>query len=193
MFTVAEKRGAVIALMASLLVVAFAWGRHSAPEHVVTQVKTQTVTVTKDIVKTQVVHDVHVVHDVQTKTNTVVQVKWVTAPDGTKTVTETATDQLLVNSTNNAKEQTTVAQQKTSEAQRTVATEKTIAVNRALPRWSLALMPGASLGAPLVTIPGPVPHMVIGASLERRVFGPVFGGVWLSTSGAAGLTLRGEL
>jgi len=56
------------------------------------------------------------------------------------------------------------------------------------PNWSISLMPGAQLfGSKAVPLYGP---LVLGASVEHRFIGPVSLGVWASTSGAAGITLR---
>lgn len=58
------------------------------------------------------------------------------------------------------------------------------------PAWSVSLMPGAQvLGSKAVTLFGP---LVVGASVEHRFIGPISLGVWGSTSGAIGATLRTE-
>ncbi len=57
------------------------------------------------------------------------------------------------------------------------------------PDWRLGVQVGASLRDPLLPIAGP---LVLGASLERRLFGGVSAGAWLNTSGAAGASLSLE-
>jgi hypothetical protein len=59
------------------------------------------------------------------------------------------------------------------------------------PSWSVSLMPGYQIaGSKAVEINE---QIVIGASVDRRVVGGVFVGAWGSTSGAVGVSIRGEL
>jgi hypothetical protein len=57
------------------------------------------------------------------------------------------------------------------------------------PNWRVSLLAGASLRAPLIPLAGP---LVLGAGFEGRLAGPLSGGVWVSTVGAAGLSLSVE-
>lgn len=57
-----------------------------------------------------------------------------------------------------------------------------------LPTWRVSVHGGATLVEPLISIPG-APRAVVGASLERRVAGPLWAGAWANTSGAAGLSV----
>jgi hypothetical protein len=60
----------------------------------------------------------------------------------------------------------------------------------ARPSWSVSLMPGVQFaGSKAVTVYGPA---VLGASVDHRFIGPVFLGAWGSSSGAAGISIRGE-
>jgi hypothetical protein len=79
-----------------------------------------------------------------------------------------------------------LAKQET-QVQQSVVTLHTV---EARPSWSVSLMPGIQFaGARAVDLYGP---LVLGVAIERRILGPVWLGAWGSTSGAAGLSLRGE-
>jgi len=57
------------------------------------------------------------------------------------------------------------------------------------PNWRVSLQAGASLNAPLIPLAGP---LVLGVEFQGRLVGPLSGGVWVSTYGAAGLSLSLE-
>ena len=57
------------------------------------------------------------------------------------------------------------------------------------PLWSFAIQAGASIPEPLLTLPG-APHAVVGISVDRKIWGQVRGGVWISSMGAAGVEVR---
>lgn len=58
-----------------------------------------------------------------------------------------------------------------------------------LAQWRVGVDIGGSLKAPLLPLAGP---LVLGARVERRILGPVWGGVWASTYGAAGVGVTSE-
>lgn len=58
-----------------------------------------------------------------------------------------------------------------------------------LPQWRIGGQVGASWQKPWVPIAGP---LVFGIQGERRIIGPVWGGAWFSTYGAAGVSVSGE-
>lgn len=57
------------------------------------------------------------------------------------------------------------------------------------PDWRVSVQAGASLQAPAVPIAGP---LVLGAQVDRRIVGGVSAGVWINTSGAAGVAVSVE-
>lgn len=57
------------------------------------------------------------------------------------------------------------------------------------PDWRIAAQVGASLKEPALPIAGP---LVIGVQAERRIAGGFSGGLWVNTSGAAGVVLSVE-
>ena len=169
-------------LVASLL--SFLGGRASKHPRVETVEKVRVETQWKDRIVTQTVHDVQVQHDVATRTVTVT--KWAKAPDGTPVVTQETHQEKQSETKRDDKSAKHV--DRVAEAQQTVVTLKT--ERPALPSWSVSLLPGVQFaGEKAVTVFGPA---VVGASVERRIIGPVFAGVWGSTSGAAGISIRSE-
>lgn len=159
-------------------------GRYTAHPRVETVEKVRVETQYKDRVVTKTVHDVQTVHDVATRTVTVT--KWAKAPDGTPVVTQETHQEKQSETKRDDRSAKHV--DRVAEAQQTVVTLKT--ERPALPNWSVSLMPGVQFaGEKAVTLYGPG---VIGASVERRIVGPVWMGAWASTSGAAGVVLKGE-
>lgn len=57
------------------------------------------------------------------------------------------------------------------------------------PDWRVAVSAGASLRAPLLPIAGP---LVLGAEVDRRLVGGLSAGLWVSSSGAAGVAVSFE-
>lgn len=75
-------------------------------------------------------------------------------------------------------------------AEATHETVVTLHTVEARPSWSVSLLPGVQFaGAKAVDLYGPA---VLGLAVERRILGPVWLGVWGSTSGASGITVKGE-
>jgi len=70
------------------------------------------------------------------------------------------------------------------EAQQTVVEMHTV---EARPRWSVLALVGAQIGGRHEIVPGPY---VVGASLERRIVGPVSVGIWGMSSAAGGISVR---
>lgn len=63
-----------------------------------------------------------------------------------------------------------------------------IVEREALPTWRVSALAGASLREPLLEVPG-ASWAVLGASVERRVAGPVYVGAWATTAGVGGVSL----
>jgi hypothetical protein len=161
------------------LVAGFLTGRYSRSPQVVTKdvVRVET----RDVVKTQVVHDVQTVHDVEIKLRTVT--RWQTSPGGVTTVVQ----EVARDTQAETKRATHVDAKQDRDTQQTVVELHTA---DARPSWSVAVLPGIQFaGARAVDLYGPA---VVGVAIERRILGPVWLGAWGSTSGAAGLSLRGE-
>lgn len=180
------RRRAIIASAAlAVLLATFLAGRLSAPQRVVTKdvVRTQTVEVEK--VRTVTVHDVAEAKAAEVRTVTVTKYRWL--PGGITEADTTTTKQADTHETKQAHASGT--QDRAVDVRTTTVELHTVTPVR--PRWSVSLMPGAQLfGSKAVTLYGP---LVLGASVERRIAGPVSIGLWGSTSGAAGITLRGDI
>ena len=56
------------------------------------------------------------------------------------------------------------------------------------PTWDVSLMGGASAREPLVAVPG-APWAVLGLSVQRQIAGPFTAGAWVSSVGAAGVSI----
>jgi hypothetical protein len=173
----------------AVLCATFLAGRALAPAKVVTRdvVKTQTVEVEK--VRTVTVHDVAEAKAAEEKVRTVTVTKYRWMPGGiteAETTTRAATD----TATHETKQAHAGATQDRAVDVRTTTVELHTSTP-VRPRWSVSLMPGAQLlGSKAVPLYGP---LVLGASVERRMAGPVSIGLWGSSSGAAGITLRGDI
>jgi hypothetical protein len=185
------KRTWLIASSAGLVVLlaTFAAGRYSRAPQVVTKdvVRTQTVEVEK--VLTVTVHDVAEAKSAEEKVRTITVTKYRWMPGGiteAETTTRAATD----TATHETKQASTKVEKQADASRSTTVVE----LHTSTPvrhSWSLSLMPGYQWhGTPFVDAKGP---LVIGASVEHRFIGPLSIGLWGSTSGAAGITLRGEL
>jgi hypothetical protein len=185
------KRTWLIASAAGLVVLlaTFAAGRYSRAPQVVTKdvVRTQTVEVEK--VRTVTVHDVAEAKAAEEKVRTVTVTKYRWMPGGiteAETTTRAATD----TATHETKQAHAGATQDRAVDVRTLTVE-THTSTPGRPAWSVSLMPGYQWhGTPALDAKGP---LVIGASVEHRFIGPLSIGLWGSTAGAAGITLRGDL
>ena len=97
MLTTWHARGIAALIAAACLLGAYTAGRATAPARVVTRDVVKVEVQTRDVVHTQVVHDVQTVHDTATQVRTVTVTRWAKAPDGSPVVTqethrETATE-----------------------------------------------------------------------------------------------------
>jgi hypothetical protein len=173
----------------AVLCATFLAGRALAPAKVVTKdvVRTQTVEVEK--IKTVTVHDVAEAKAAEEKVRTVTVTKYRWLPGGV-TEAETTTRAATDTATHETKQARTQAIQDVAhEARSTTVELHTVTPVR--PSWSLSVMPGYQWhGTPALDAHGP---LVIGASVEHRFIGPLSIGLWGSTAGAAGITLRGDL
>jgi len=179
-------RARIIAYVAVALALcgAFAAGRHS--RRVETRDVVRTVTVDRDVVRTQVVHDVQTVHDVATKTNTVTVTRWRTVA-GVPEVTATTTD-LSTTEVHEAAHDGTVATRIAEHEASTARVEEHQRIEGQRPQWSVAVLGGAQItGGRLLPAP-----WVVGALVERRIAGPVSAGLWGTSGGAGGLSVRIE-
>lgn len=205
-----------IAIEVAVVLAALLVGRCTAPRPAVTATNTQETlrlqaqvkTLTEAVATWKSSFDLKVAEAVQQKSveakhNRVVIT---TRPDGTRTEERTSSS----TKTDEAKTQRTTAEQgagdgtattKTSTDARTDASvdrrqTTTTAASPLVPRLMLGISVGASLPALMGGTPDRqllpfAPHALLGTlSLDVRLFGPMWGGVWVSTTGATGLTIR---
>lgn len=187
-----RARGIAAGVVLALLALAYLAGRRAAPAKVVTRDVVRVETQTRDVVHTQVVHDVQTVHDVQVQTRTVMVTKWAKAPDGTVTVTQESRQDAQED--RHATKAAETKDQATHETDaRQVAQEtRTVTVTAERPQWAVTALAGASLGSPPRLIPGLPGALVAGVVLERRILGPVSAGLWATSGGAGGVSVRLE-
>lgn len=187
-----RARGIAAGVALALVALAYLAGRRSAPAKVVTRDVVRTEVQTRDVVHTQVVHDVQTVHDVQVQTRTVTVTRWAKAPDGTVTVTQEARqdEQEDRHATKAAETKEQAARE--TDAHQVAQETRTVTVTAGRPQWSVTALAGASLGSPPRLIPGLPGPLVAGVVLERRILGPVSAGLWATSSGAGGVSVRLE-
>jgi hypothetical protein len=194
-----KKVVAAVVVVAVLVVGAFAGGRYSAPDKIVTRTEVKTVATDRvvtqvdtdkilDALKTlNVQKDVHVVRVVEKE------------KDGTTKVTTTTDDKSKSESSTQTQDKT---QTETKKAEEKIVYQdrvETKIVERTRPQWGFTLQPGfdfaGALGHPsysLLPSTIPVQHLVIGVGLDRRILGPLSVGVWVNSAGVGGLNLRLE-
>ncbi len=196
--------GVVVLLLLGL---SFAGGRFSAPLHEVTKSVLVVDTTVKKAETLHIVWDVKevvkVVHDVSTKNNVETKKKTTVLPDGTTTIEESTKDLTQVedktDSSRELESHTESVGSKTEDTHQKVEESKTVTIDRERPNWSLSLQPGFDFagafghGSQFSLLPTlPVKHMMLGVSIDRRLIGPLFTGVWANSAGAGGLTIRAE-
>ena len=130
--------------------------------------------------------------------HTVTVTRWRTAPGGVPEVEQTTrADVSQTESTKSGSKDATAAQRTSVETAKqeraidmhAIETATRIVVDRAT--WSASVLAGAQLaGEKAFSLRGP---LVIGVAVERRILGPLWLGVWGTTSGAAGISIKGEL
>jgi hypothetical protein len=166
-----------VALVWVALIGGFSAGRFSTPE----QMFTSTVdhVTYKDRVVEKVVHDV-----VVRETAAITKVLYrdvVTKPDGT--VVDRSIESTKAETKADTKAVTTVDRVEVREVEKLVTVEKTVTLR---PDWRVSAGVGASLVAPAVSIYGP---LVIQAQVDRRLVGGLSVGLWVSSVGAAGVSI----
>lgn len=162
--------------VASAALVAFSVGRFTAP------LKVETKTVDRVVYQDRVVEKlVEVKGETKTETKIVYRDRVITK-DGTITEHE------IEKTSDRDAEKDVVTDAKHEEVASASEhiTEKTVTLR---PNWRVGVLVGASIQKPFVPIAGP---LVIGAEVDYRIAGGLSAGVWLNTSGAAGLGLNLE-
>jgi hypothetical protein len=185
------KKFIVIALICLLFsVFGYEYGRHKTPAKIVTV--TKTVTLDHDVIHTvtqvqkeviyvqQQAKDVHRVVIVDKKPTGEV-VTTTTVQDNTKTTTGTAAEQVK----NQDKAEDHVVY-KDREVTKTV-------INNTRPEWILGLNGGYNLGNRSTNLVPIVPNkIIIGASAQKHILGPIYGGINVNSNEVVGLNLSLE-
>lgn len=199
MVVVTRRRVVVAAAALVAVLLAAAAGRWTAPTRIETREKLREVT--KVIASTQQTAELAELRRQvreQAKRSNVVKIRTVVrAPDGTitsntrvedKSTTDTrATDQV---DTKKSEATTTVTVREVTRIE-----ERLRLVERPPPDWSASVLAGGAVPAlwgaePLSYAPALPRALVLGATLERRVAGPISAGVWATSRLDAGVALR---
>jgi len=152
----------------------FAAGRYTLPAKIVETIKT--VEIEKQVVHTEYVTVEKLVYVKAVANNVVTNTVVTERPDGTK-VTETKTVDLTKTEEASTKEVETAASTETEIVKsKTGDTYKAVEYYR--PQWHASI----SIGAGVRAIGELTPQLAFGAQIERRILGPFFAGLNLSTS-----------
>lgn len=191
MLTTWHSRAIAALVAVAALLGAYGAGRETAPAKVVTHDVVRVETQTRDVVHTQVVHDVQTVHDTATQVRTVTVTRWAKAPDGAPLVTQETHQEAerQTQRTSNETEKQNVSSQ--HDAHQLTQETRTVTVTAERPTWAVTALAGGQLGGPRL-VPGLPAPLVVGAAVERRILGPLSAGLWATSSGAGGLSVRLE-
>ena len=204
--TPTETRNKVIVcVIVGLLLLAggYAGGRFAAPTKTV--VTEKVVTVEKQVVVTTVDTNA-ILNALKTvnKQNNIHTVRVIERdPNGVVKTTETVDNKTQTEASTQTQDKTQVIAKSTKTDDKSSTVEITKTVERtARSAWSFTLQPGVDFAGALGhdtynLIPSSVgpffQHLVLGASIEHRLLGPISTGVWLSSQGSGGLVLRLDL
>lgn len=168
----------------------FGAARYSTPERVEVKTIEKTIFVeTKKATETEVKREERAVQ-VQTQQRVRREERTVARPDGTVETTRTET----IDTDNATQERAVqvVQREATQESAVQVQQERqqSSVVQMARPKWRAGALVGMDLGRALKADLGG--SLVYGGELERRLFGPVHGGVWVLSNGTGGVKLSVE-
>jgi hypothetical protein len=162
----------------ALLLAAYSAGRYATPAKVVT--KNRFVEVEKVVERVRVETVIQTVEVVKKDVRTVT--RWEKNPDGRVIVTKTEEDK--TETKNEADTATKAESVKVVEREKIVERLKIVESKR--PDWLI----GAQIGVKDVF--APLNGTIYGATIDRRIIGSAYLGVWANTSGAVGVGLRLE-
>lgn len=188
-----KKEVAAVCGGLALLSVGYAFGRYVVPEKVVVQEKVKVVEVEKQVVveKEKVVEKI--VKDESKKERIHREEKTVKRPDGTEetTKTEDIGVDTVVHDTKIEYVDRVVEKEVIKYVDREV--QKKVEITRPLPDWRVTAMAGLNGSQLPGLISGgsfdAMTHLSFGASIERRIVGPVHAGAWGLSTGQGGLSL----
>ncbi len=202
---VTPKRGLIAAGISTLVVVAllatgYVIGRYHTPPTVVTQEKVRVQEVEKQVIVTQTKVETEVkVVKVTDRDNNIHRTYLIEEkPDGTKVTHIIEDDKSEINVNLNAQKGETVTNNThTDTFKETVRTEeKTVTKTTAKPQWKAGALIGYHLpGVWGDHVPNLLPlhqDLVVGASVERRLAGPFFVGLWGTSTKDVGASLHVE-
>lgn len=168
----------------------FGLARYTTPERV--EVKTLEKTTYVEVEKkteTEVKHEERAAQ-VQTQQRVRREERTVARPDGTVETTRTET----IDTDHAEKEQVAQVVRREATEERAVQVQQerqhSSVVEMAKPKWRAGALVGVDLGRALKADLGG--SLVYGGELERRLFGPVHGGVWALSNGTGGVKLSVE-
>lgn len=179
----------------------YAAGRYAAPDKIVYQEKVKVVETEKVVATVETDKILNALKQVSQQKDVHTTKTVVRAPDGTTTVKVETQDKSKTDTKVEVQDKEKKTEVVIKEVEKEVVKEVTKTVERERPSWAVSLLPGFDVagalgaGSPYTILPSDnylLRHVVVGASLERRLIGPLSTGVWANTAGAGGLVLRLE-
>jgi hypothetical protein len=181
----------------------FAAGRFATPPRTVVTEKTVVQIVEKQVVVTQTKTEVQIVKVKDVAKNVAVDTHIVKNKDGSETIDTHTRDLSQTKTTVDANTSKVTNTTATKDLSEKIDQSKVTVTTYAKPNWSLSLQPGFDIagalgkGDPYSIFPGAVnglslKHVVLGVSVDHRLFGPLHTGIWANSAGAGGLILRLE-
>jgi hypothetical protein len=181
----------------------FAVGRFATPAKTIVTEKTVVQIVEKQVVVTQTKTEVQVVRVVDTIKNVATDTHIVKNKDGSEIIDKHIKDESEIKANATTDINKVVNTTATKDLTEKVEQSKVTVTTNLKPNWSLSLQPGFDIagalghGDPYSIFPGsinglPIKHLMLGVSVDHRLIGPVFTGIWVNSAGAGGLTLRLE-
>lgn len=186
----------IIIILVALI--GYGTGRMSAPVKTVVEERIKVEQVEKQVVVEKVKTDLQVVYVQTGQKNTHTETMTEKRPDGTvitKVIENTQTKTEVKTDTNLNKVSDMI---KINEKTVAIDQSKVVTTVRDSHNWSVSVQPGIDFAglagkSTYNALDGlAIKHFVVGASVERRLIGPMFGGVWGNTQGTGGVSIKLE-
>jgi hypothetical protein len=196
-----KKFGILAGLALALAFISYGVGRYSQPAKVVTVEKVKEVQVVKEVKVIDEEATKAAIANLTKQNDVRVKIVRVKTPDGTVTTTTEKEDKSKTEKETKVTETETTKTTETKTEVKVVEREVTKTVERSRPNWRVSVQGGYDLVGKLGDyghhnyLPADsnyLRHMVLGATVERRLLGPLSGGFWGTTQGIVGASVSLE-